>query len=158
MRNAALMLTLFIAAPALAQNDGPTPLPEWMAGCWEWKKDQVTTLECWTPAQGSMLFGSSVRMVDGITTSWDVMQISNSGWVLGEPLVYSVAPNGGKATSFQLAAVSANRVRFTNPKNEFPQQIEYWREGPVLVGQVSQIDGSRKAQWRFVRQDFSKAK
>ena len=158
MRRSVWLVSLLFAAPALAQADEPTPLPQWMAGCWEWQKDQVTTLECWTPAQGSMLFGSSISMVDGITTSWEVMQISNAGWALDEPLVFWAAPNGANRTPFQLASISANRVRFTNPDNDYPQQIEYWREGDVLIGQISQLDGSRTVQWRYKRQDFSKKK
>lgn len=156
----AILGLLLIATPAIAETTEdavvqPMPLPTWMSGCWDLLNSQGHTMECWTPPQGSMLFGSSITMSGGEAVFWETMQISNDGDGTA-PLVFWAAPKGEGRTAFPLESYSNGRLRFVNAENDYPQQIEYWREGELLVGQISQLDGSRTIQWQYMRQDLSK--
>ena len=40
-------------------------------------------------------------------------------------------------------------IEFANPANDYPQRIRYWRQGKLLMAEISQIDGSKAVRWNY---------
>ncbi|MES2441248.1 MAG: DUF6265 family protein [Pseudomonadota bacterium] len=135
--------------------DEAATLPGWMAGCWVQEAGERWTEECWTGARGGMMMGSSRTGRGDKTVEWEAMQI-----VLdladgdGPPtaMAYRAAPGGGAATVFAWAPGSGPGVTFVNAAHDYPQRIRYWREGELLMAEISMADGSKPMRWRYRRQ------
>jgi len=39
---------------------------------------------------------------------------------------------------------------FENRDHDYPQRIRYWREGEVLMAEISLADGSKPMRWRYL--------
>ena len=90
--------------------------------------------------------------------------VSSSGRVLfeylrieatEEGLIYYASPRGrAPATPFRLRELEDERVIFTNPDHDFPQLIEYWREGSTLHARIegpSTEGDSQSMEWAWPR-------
>ena len=58
-------------------------------------------------------------------------------------------PKGAPPTEFTLSAASDDAIEFTNAANDYPQRIRYWRQGQLLMAEISKLDGSNAMQWRY---------
>ncbi len=129
-------------------------LPDWMTGCWEQKDGDRWTEECWMAPRGGIMLGAS-RMGKGDTLiEWEAMQIvryhrKDDGWI--SPLAYRAAPGGGPATVFKWTSSEEEGVTFINTAHDYPQRIRYWREGDILMAEISMADGSKPMRWRYTR-------
>lgn len=144
-RTIGLTLALLLTAPAQAQQ---TPLPGWMAGCWEETKGNNWTEECWTaPRAGSML-GSGRSVRGDQLRNWEVMQIlaDRDG-----KIAFWGAPQAANRTPFAMVSQTEREIVFANPAHDYPQRIRYWREGDVLNAETALADGSKAARWTYRR-------
>ena len=161
----AVSLAVTVTPPLVAQDEGardagvPVALPEWMAGCWEQVSDGAHTIECWTPAQGNMMFGSNSILVNDEVVFWEAMQIAlpaASEAPTDSNLTFWAAPRGEWRTAFAGEVLPDQLgLEFVNPSTDFPQKIRYWREGDALHAEISLMDGSKSTHWRFRKMDFT---
>jgi hypothetical protein len=69
----------------------------------------------------------------------------------GGKAVYDASPGGAPPVPFTEYARAARSISFENRAHDYPQRIRYWREGAVLVAEISQADGSKTMRWRHRR-------
>ena len=63
---------------------------------------------------------------------------------------YVAQPGGRPPTSFRQAAIGEGWIRFENPAHDFPQRVEYRREGNTLLAEISGPgDGGQETVIRF---------
>ena len=128
-------------------------LPNWLSGCWISEGEgEARTEECWTAPHGSMLLGSGHNYAGPRTRSFEHMRIER----VDGSLVFVAQPGGSPPTRFVLQATRVGAelrdgLLFVNVENDYPQRVQYWREGAELVAEISQIDGSNAMRWRFRR-------
>lgn len=130
--NALGLVLLLAAAPASATGPAAADLG-WMAGHWCSQVEGERIDETWLPAVGGRLYGVSRTARGDKTVSFEFLRIEP---VDGVP-TYLAQPGGGAATAFRLAESGPNRVRFENPAHDFPQRIEYRREGERLHAEIA---------------------
>ncbi|MHA6723340.1 DUF6265 family protein [Sphingomonas sp. RS2018] len=133
---------------AQAQPQAPTPLPGWLAGCWQAGEADQWTEECWTTARARSLFGTNRAGVADRLTMWEAMQILPDAD--GRP-VFWASPRGAARSAFPMASSGPREMVFVNPAHDYPQRIRYWRTGDVLNAEISLADGSKPMRWRFTR-------
>ena len=127
MRNRQVMLgmTLVLAAGAATAAE---PEFDWLAGHWCGGSAGRVIDEVWLPEAGGALLGMSRTVRGGKTESFEFMRVVPAGKDAG----LHVQPNGVAATVFVIAERGKDRVRFENAAHDFPNKIEYWREGDAL--------------------------
>lgn len=136
------MLPLLLLAPPQ-----PGVLPEWLVGTWCTDGAEKRSCEQWTPHSGGTLAGTGyVEKSQGRTVT-ERMRIAI------EPggLAFYGQPEGQAAVRFAAVEASAGRIVFAAPKHDYPQRIRYWREGELLMAEVSLADGSRPQRWAYRR-------
>ncbi|KRA17656.1 DUF6265 family protein [Lysobacter sp. Root604] len=117
----------------------PTPASEaaadlgWMAGHWCSEADGERIDETWLPAVGGRLYGVSRTARGERVGSFEFLRIEPVDGVS----TYLAQPGGGKATAFRRSEGGPNRVRFENLAHDFPQRIEYRREGERLHAEIA---------------------
>lgn len=118
------------AGLALAMGAAPAAGPEfdWLAGHWCGGSAGRQIHEVWLPEAGGMLLGMSRTLRGGKTESFEFMRIVTAGQDAG----FHVQPNGAPPTVFTIAERGERRVRFENAAHDFPNRIEYRREGDAL--------------------------
>lgn len=157
----AVAIGMVAVSAGLAAQDAPPPaagaeavaLPGWLAGCWiSGGEGDARTEECWTAPRGSMVLGSGHGFTGTRTRSFEHMRIEQ----VDGSLVFVAQPGGSPPTRFALQATRVGTelrdgLLFVNVANDYPQRVQYWREGDELVAEISQIDGSNAMRWRFRR-------
>jgi hypothetical protein len=144
---AACAMTLFLAgvgssAPAIAA----TPLPEWLAGTWAMEAGAAWADEIWTSGRGGMMLGLYRLGFGTKAEEWHMARIESrpSG-----ALVLVIHDKGGSAVEYAQGVASASTIEFTNASRSFPQRIRFWREGQLLMTELSKIDGSEAQRRNF---------
>ena len=136
-------LIFLFAAPALP---AATPLPEWLAGTWTRESGASWAEELWTSPRGGMMLGVTRNGFGPDLTDWEYVRIERGGD--GVPVL--VAQLKGKdPVRYPLAVASDTAIEFANPAQSFPQRIRYWREGQLLMLEVSRMDGSGAERWNY---------
>lgn len=120
-----------------------------MAGHWCGIDDGALVEEVWLPPQGGELHGLSRTVRDGRVVGFEFLRIAPRD---GVP-AYLAQPQGRPPTAFKRTASGANWVRFENPAHDFPQRIEYRREGAALHAVVSGPGDGGKAT--AIRYDYT---
>lgn len=144
------MLSIFTA---LAAQLVAPQMPVWMAGCWESRTGDRSTVECWSmPSDGgTVMQGESVSRAGEKIVERETMQIVHEQ--TDDPalpwMTFRAAPNGGKPTVFAWMHSSAPGLTFVNDDHDYPQRIRYWREGSLLIAEISASDGSKARRWRY---------
>lgn len=109
------------------------PRLDWLAGHWCGGEGGQRVDEVWLSEAGGGLLGMS-RTVEGDSTrSFEFMRIG----IDAEGASFNVQPNGAPATVFAQADAGTQRIRFENPAHDFPNRIEYWREGERLKAYIA---------------------
>jgi hypothetical protein len=143
--------TCAIAAAAFGALAAATPAPaqdayDWLAGCWV--NGAGTTREVWSRDAGGLLFGYSVSVgPDGRAGAFEQLRIETGE----DGDAYVAYPGGGPPTSFRAALVGPGRALFANPDHDFPQVIDYARNGDELVAAISSIEGEGRLEFRMSR-------
>lgn len=127
MRYAKAMLGAYLALSAAQAAGGELKL-DWLAGHWCSGEPGQQVDEVWLPEAGGALLGMSRTVRGGKTASFEYMRIVPDGQTAN----FHVQPNGVPATVFVQAARGENWIRFENTAHDFPNRIEYRREGDTM--------------------------
>lgn len=149
----AVVLALSVTGTGIAQQGAPAerraaaaPMPSFMAGSWSFTQGELWGDEYWTPSRGGIMIGSARIGRGEQLLSWESTRIAYDENGI---LAYYAMPNGGTAVKFGMTSYSATEIVFSNPGNQYPQIIRYWREGALLHAAISQSDGSNAVQFNY---------
>jgi hypothetical protein len=122
----------------------------WLAGKWctEPKNGEVTC-ETWQPmGKDQVMHGVTVTTRDGQERR-EPMRIDNDAG----RLVFVAEPQGQAPTEFHSTArdYAPPDLEFVNTRHDYPQRIRYWREGAMLMAEISLADGSKPVRWAYKR-------
>lgn len=129
-------------------------MPDWMSGCWESREGEIWAEECWTIPRDGMMLGSGRSGVGAKVGGWETMRIALDEPISEEatvPLAFIAAPLGEGWTLFEWKPGKDSGLTFVNAANEYPQRIRYWREGELLLAEISLEDGSEPIRWTYRR-------
>ncbi len=124
------LISATLAAPLIgsANDQAANPSLDWLAGHWCADVGGKTVEELWLPPHGGVLVGLSRTISSDQTTGFEYFRIADLEGVQN----FIAQPGGRPPTSFKRAAGGGAWVRFENPDHDFPQRIEYRREGDAL--------------------------
>ena len=140
-----LAIVALLAAPAIAATE-PTPLPAWLAGAWATQDGQSWTDEFWTSPRGDIMIGAGRSGVGSRLQSWETTRIQRKA---DGSLSFFAQPRGVPASEFPLVASGEEMVEFAQPAHDYPQRIRYWRQGQLLMAEISMMDGSKAVRWNY---------
>lgn len=113
----------------------------WLTGRWCAADGDEQVEELWLSPRGTTLLGLSRTTNAEETVAFEYLRIVEAG---GE-LQYVAQPAGRPPTVFSLGASGEQWVRFENPAHDFPQRIEYRRDGDRLRAEIAGPgDGGRE--------------
>jgi hypothetical protein len=146
MRKLLLAATLLFAAPLAAQVFAPAVLPGWLAGSWTMEDGASWADEVWMNPRGGVMLGVSRGGFGTELQTWETAQIrvKKDGTIS-----YFAQPEGQKAVEFPMVLISDAAIEFANPAHDYPQRIRYWRQGKLLMAEISMLDGSRVMRWNY---------
>ncbi len=125
--------------------------PGWLVGTWCTEKSEVAksrTCETWTPMANGLLGVGQTRH-EHSTTIDERMEIRRDGGVL----VFHAEPHGQAPADFRASGEQpAMALRFENRAHDYPQVVRYWREGELLMAEISLADGSKAMRWTYRRE------
>ena len=146
-------MSLFVAiwlATQVATSPPPsptqTPMPAFLAGCREERRETRWTEECWNVPRGDLMMGSGRSVEDGKVTHWEWMRIERAAD--GVP-VFFASPRGAPSVAFRAVSASATEIVFANPANDYPQRIRYARTAEGFEAEISLADGSKAQRWVY---------
>ena len=145
MRAYAGVIALLVAGSAAANDAADLG---WLAGDWVEAGGGRLSEESWMPPRGGRLIGMSRSGKAAERGMFEYMRIEAG---LNGRLDFIAMPNGATPSAFQLVEQTASSIRFANPAHDYPQQIRYWREGELLMAEISLKDGSKPQRWRYAR-------
>jgi hypothetical protein len=135
----ALLSAALAASPAAAQE------LDWLSGCWV---GEDGSREVWSRSEGGLLFGYAVQLgADGQADFFEQLRIEAEG----DALAYVASPNGAPPTRFDAALVGPDRALFANPEHDFPQVLDYVRDGSTLTATAARLDGTDAVVFRKSR-------
>lgn len=132
MRHAKAMLGAGLAlwaGTAMAAQPGL----DWLAGHWCGGEGERRIDEAWLAEAGGMLVGMSRTAKSGKVESFEFMRIVSDGRATS----FHVQPNGVPPTVFAMAAQGEGWIRFENAEHDFPNRVEYRREGERLLAWIA---------------------
>lgn len=132
MRHAKVMLGVCLVLCAGQAAAGESGL-DWLAGSWCNDDDGRQIAEVWLPEAGGMMLGMSRTVRDAKMESFEYMRIVSEG----KTARFHVQPNGSPPTVFAQAARGDGWVRFENAAHDFPNRIEYRRQGDQLHAYIA---------------------
>jgi hypothetical protein len=145
-------LTVVIAACAACLTAAPafadSPDLGWLAGHWRSETDRRVTEEIWTAPEGGIMLGVGRTIRDGRAVGFEFLYITT-----GADAAYFAQPGGRPPVRFALVAQDGESAVFENPDHDFPQRIEYARDGDILTAAISTMDREREIRWSWTRQD-----
>lgn len=141
----AIALALLIAVPLGAQAPA-TALPGWLAGAWVMESGAAWADEVWLPPRGGAMLGAARTGFGAELESWEQTRIVRKR---DGSLSFYARPKGGTESEFPMVLAGPNAMEFANAANDYPQRIRYWREGQLLVAEISRIDGSDAMRWNY---------
>lgn len=145
-----MRMLVFLAALLLAPVARAQTLDDlaWLKGCWRTEGDGPVVTEVWIAPPMPALLGYSYTVRDGETRGWEQTRIERT-----DSGIYFVAmPNGGAAVRFRLREDGEpNLARFDNPAHDYPQTVEYRRDGAWLVATISGVNGANPLTFRYRR-------
>ncbi len=145
MKKLILLILLLAAAPLTAQSAARS-LPEWMAGTWMTEDGASWSDEVWTDPRGGLMLGIARTGFGPRLENWELAQIRQRA---DGTITFLAQPQGKPATEFPMVLVSEEAIEFANPANDYPQRIRYWRQGKLLMAEISKIDGSQAMRWNY---------
>ncbi|MFC0590618.1 DUF6265 family protein [Novosphingobium aquiterrae] len=139
-------MALLIAATPLAAGPAEDALPGFMAGTWMMEDGPSWSDELWSDAKGGLMLGVSRTGFGKDVRIWEMARIERK--VDGSVSFYA-QPRGRTETEFRQVLRSTDAVEFANPANDYPQRIRYWRQGQLLMAEISKLDGSDAMRWNY---------
>ena len=139
---ALILSATLLTAPARAE----TAVPAWLAGTWAMENGSAWADEVWTSPRGGLMLGLARSGFGPDVEKWETARIEKRP---GVGLVYVVQAKHTAPVEFPMALMSADAIEFTNPQNLFPQRVRWWREGQLLMSELSKMDGSEAVRVNF---------
>lgn len=138
------MAALLIAATPAAKVDDLA----WLAGQWGREADGRWTEESWTPPRGGVMLGHSRSGQGETLREFEFLRVQAGAD--GVP-VYLAQPGGAAPVAFRLVRQGPASARFENAAHDYPQRIDYVRDGDTLTATISLIDGTKPMRWMYRR-------
>ena len=150
LRIGAPLFVLLLAMPIGSVEAAPPDDLGWMAGAWCGSDESQQIEETWYAPAGGETIGMSRTVEGGRLLSFEFMRIINVEGVVS----YVAQPNGNPPTSFKRRDGGAGWIRFENKEHDFPQRIEYRRDGDGLIAEIAGpgAEGKEEAiSYRYTR-------
>lgn len=128
-----LMIALALTPLVQAKITESAQLPGWMAGHWCSTEAGAQGDEYWLPEAGGLMVGVSRSVAPGGNAQFEFLRIESIDGIT----TYFAQPQGREATAFKRVDGGENWIRFQNLAHDFPQQIEYRRDGESLHAKIS---------------------
>jgi hypothetical protein len=143
----AMVLAPALLGTAPMRRDADSPLREvgFMAGCWRGAMDDSTTIEeTWTAADADAMLAATRYLRGERVVGWEFSRIhADSAGIHLTPY-----PDGEPRLPFHRQDGAEGMAIFTNPENEFPQNIIYRGDG--RTGLLVRLEGNgRHLEWRM---------
>ena len=136
-------ILILVQAPAAAA----LPMPSFLAGCWEERReDGGWTEECWTSARGELMLGSGRDGSGTKVRHWEWMRVDRNAD--GVPTFHG-SPKGAKPVAFTAVESTAGSITFVNAAHDYPQRVRYVRTNAGIEAEVSLADGSKPMRWSY---------
>lgn len=134
MKHAVRMMAMALAAGS-AGSEAMAASPDlgWLAGHWCSEAGDRRVDEVWLAGAGGSMHGLSRTLAGGEVESFEFMRVE----VDAGTTAFLAQPNGAAPTAFQLSEHGAQHASFANPAHDFPNRIEYRRDGDRLHAQIS---------------------
>jgi hypothetical protein len=134
MKHAILVLVAVLTATnTRAEAAGSLPDLGWLEGHWCSDEAGRRVDEVWLAPVAGSIHGLSRTSQDTTLESFEFMRIESTG----DTMTFLAQPNGAAATAFALVEHGPQKVGFANAAHDFPNRIEYHREGDRLHAQIS---------------------
>jgi len=127
---AAGMVLLLTTASAV---NAPAPDFSWLAGHWCLQTGDQLVEEYWTRPSANLVIGMGRTVKGGKTVNFEFTRIE----IRDGEIDYIALPEGRQETAFRLTASGADWARFENPQHDFPQRVEYRRNGAGLHAEIA---------------------
>ena len=138
------MIALLMFAEAAAM-----PMPAYLSGCWEQKRDNGGwTEECWTDTRGGLMIGSGRAGHGDRVLHWEWMRIERGS---DGALTFYGAPLGAEAVGFRAIESDGKSITFVNASHDYPQRVRYSATAHGLEAEVSLADGRNSNRWSYRR-------
>ena len=138
------MIALLVLAEAAA-----IPMPAFLAGCWEEKREGGGwTEECWTDPRGGLMIGSGRDGKDDSIRHWEWMRIERGA---DGAVTFYGSPKGAPAVGFKASDADDKSITFINAGHDYPQRVRYVVTEAGLDAEVSLADGSNAERWSYKR-------
>jgi ABC-type sugar transport system substrate-binding protein len=125
------------------------PMPAFLAGCWEQKRDDGRwTEECWTDPRGGLMIGSGRDGQGDQVRQWEWMRIESGP---DGAVTFYGSPKGAPAVGFKASEADGKSITFVNPAHDYPQRVRYITTETGLDAEVSLADGSKPERWSYRR-------
>ena len=145
MKKLLLPALLLLSAPLGAQSAARS-MPEWMAGTCVHEDGANWSDEIWTDARGGLMLGIARTGFGPKLNTWEIAQIRQKP---DGTISFLAQPQGKPASEFPMVLVSEEAIEFANPAHDYPQRIRYWRQGKLLMAEISKLDGSQAMRWNY---------
>jgi Domain of unknown function (DUF6265) len=106
---------------------------DWIGGHWCTGSSDEIVEEFWLPPHGGVALGLSRTLTNDRTDAFEYLRIVDAD---GTP-TYVAQPGGRPPTAFRRTAGGDHWIRFENRDHDFPQRIEYRREGDRLHAEIA---------------------
>ena len=123
----------FLLLIGIAADGASAPPLDWITGHWCADLGEEIVEEYWLPPHGGVALGLSRARTAQETTAFEFLRIADIEGVRS----YIAQPGGRAPTIFKQTAGGERWIRFENPDHDFPQRIEYRREGDALEAQIA---------------------
>lgn len=143
----------FLAMAAAAVLAGATPATTvddlaWIAGQWSREEGERWAEESWAGPRGGVMLGHSRSGRGKALREFEFLRIAAEAD--GTP-AYIAQPGGRAPVAFRLVRRAGTSATFENVAHDYPQRIEYVRDGDTMTATISAIDGSKPMRWTFRR-------
>ena len=140
------MIAFLLLAEAATAN---LPMPAFLAGCWEQKRDEARwTEECWTDPRGGLMIGSGRDGQGDKVRHWEWMRIERGA---DGAVTFYGSPKGAPAVGFKASEADPKSITFVNAGHDYPQRVRYVATATGLDAEVSLADGSKAERWSYKR-------
>ena len=125
-----------------------TALPGWLAGTWSREAGAAWADEIWTSARGGMMLGLGRTGFGPDVDGWETARIERKA---GGELALVVQRKGEATVELPMVVAGPDSIEFASPVagSSGGQRIRFWREGQLLMREVSRIDGSEAVRMNF---------
>ncbi len=133
------LLTVMTACASWRPANGPLNEFAFLEGTWAQTTARQTTEEVWTLNEGWSMRGVGRTLQGEREVFHEVLSIEPRG----KNYVYVAELPGAGPVEFKLVDRGIEWARFENPEHDFPQRIEYRRNGNSLRAEVSGVENGR---------------